>query len=83
MENLMNVVKEANKDIAELMKNWKNTNDVDMHFTPFYERVKHQCPNLNFFIAICFADFKKQQQELRSMGGGITKLGEDLTFTIE
>jgi uncharacterized protein YaaQ len=83
MENLMTVIGEANKDVAELKKNWKNDGDVAEHYKPFYERVKDQCDSLPFFMTICVQDFKMRQQGMFPMGGGIAKEGEDLTIEIK
>ena len=67
----MTVIGEANKDVAELRKNWTNNDDAVKHYTPFYERVKDQCNSFDFFATICVQDFKMRQQGMAPMGGVI------------
>lgn len=57
-EDFMAVVKEANKDVRELGKNWKNNEDAEAHYRPFYERVKDQCDSFELFASTCMADLQ-------------------------
>ena len=56
MENLMSVVKEANKNIDALLKDWKSEDDVKKYYERFYNLVKDQCADFNFFMKICITD---------------------------
>lgn len=76
-ENLMNVVKEANKGVSKLRKEWKDDKDVRNHYKPFYERVKDQCENFEFFATICLTDI-----QFNFIGGEVSNPNKDTIIEI-
>jgi len=84
MEDLMTIIAEANENVAELKKNWKNDDDVIKHYTPFFERAKkHECNNLSFFITICVQSLKMSQMGMPLAGGAFLTDGKETSIHLK